>query len=84
MLYVRFPLWLRNFENFLQQRSIYESHETVCFWPNRFGPMFIAEIRRKRMQNLRAYSNWPWHLEDVLVKVDGEVHCLWRAVNHEG
>jgi len=48
------------------------------------GPMFAAEIRRKRTQRLRAYSNWQWHLDKVFVKINGEMHYLWRAVDHEG
>ena len=44
MLYVRFPLSLRNVEDLLHERGIEISHETVSFWWNRFGPMF-AEIR---------------------------------------
>jgi len=46
--------------------------------------MFAKEIRRRRIQNLRAYSNWQWHLDEVFVKINGEMHYLWRAVDHEG
>jgi len=38
----------------------------------------------KRILNLRAYSNWQWHLDEVFVKINGETHFLWRAVDHEG
>ena len=84
MMYVRFPLSLRNVEDLLHERGIDISHESVRFWWNRFGPMFAAEIRRNRVQNLRAYSNWKWHLDEVFVKINGETHYLWRAVDHEG
>ena len=33
---------------------------------------------------MRAYSNWQWHLDEVFVKINGELHYLWRAVDHEG
>ena len=46
--------------------------------------MFAAEIRRKRISRMRAYSNWQWHLDEVFVKINGETHYLWRAVDHEG
>ena len=46
--------------------------------------MFAAEIRRKRVQQMRSYSNWQWHLDEVFVKISGERHYLWRAVDHEG
>jgi putative transposase len=84
MMYVRYPLSLRNVEDLLHERGIEISHETVRFWWNRFGPMFAAEIRRKRVQHLRAHSNWQWHLDEVFVKINGETHYLWRAVDHEG
>jgi putative transposase len=84
MMYVRFPLSLRNVEDLLHERGIDISHESVRFWWNRFGPLFAAEIRRNRVQNLRAYSNWQWHLDEVFVKINGETHYLWRAVDHEG
>ena len=84
MLYVRFPLSLRNVDDLLHERGIDISHETVRYWWNRFGPMFAAEIRRKRVQQMRSYSNWQWHLDEVFVKINGERHYLWRAVDHEG
>lgn len=49
MMYVRFPLSLRNVEDLLHERGIDISHETVRFWWNRVGPVFAAEIRRCRV-----------------------------------
>ena len=49
MTYVRFPLSLRTVEDLLFERRIDFCHETVRFWWNRFGPLFGAEIRRKRV-----------------------------------
>lgn len=83
MMYVRFPLSLRNVEDLLHERGIDISYETIRFWWNRFGPMFAAEIRKRRIQS-HAYSNWRWHLDEVFVKINGETHYLWRAVDHEG
>ena len=84
MLYVRFPLSLRIVEDLLHERGIDVSYETVRFWWNRFGPMFASEIRRKRVQKLRAFSKWQWHVDEVFVKIKGERHYLLRAVDHEG
>ena len=44
MLCVRFPLSLRNVEDFLHERGIDVSHEAVKYRWHRFGPMFTAEI----------------------------------------
>lgn len=46
--------------------------------------MFAAEIRKSRISHPRSYSNWQWHLDKVFVKINGETHYLWRAVDHEG
>ena len=83
-MYVRFPLSLRNVEDMLHERGIDISHETVRFWWNRFGPLFAAEIRRKRVDRMRSLPHWRWHLDEVFVKINGERHYLWRAVDHEG
>ena len=83
MLYVRFPVTLRNVEDLLQERGIDISHETVLFWWHWFGPMFANEIKKRRIEGLRT-SHWQWHLDEVFVKINGERHYLWRAVDHEG
>ena len=84
MMYVRYLISQRNVEDLLHERGIEISHETVRFWWNRFGPLFAAEIRKKRVQHLRAHSNWQWHLDEVFVKINRETHYLWRAVDLEG
>jgi putative transposase len=84
MMYVRYPLSLRNVEDLLAERGIDISHETVRFWWNRFGPMFAAEIRKRRVAHTRSYPQWRWHLDEVFVKINGKLRYLWRAVDHEG
>lgn len=84
MLYVRFPLTLRNVEDLLHERGIDVSHETIRYWWNRFGPLFASEIRKRRADRLKSSSNWQWHLDEVFVKVNGVRHYMWRAVDHEG
>ena len=83
LMYVRYPLSLRQVEDLLFERGIDICHETVRFWWNRFGPMFAAEIRKRRVVH-HSYSNWRWHLDEVFVRINGETHYLWRAVDHEG
>jgi putative transposase len=84
MMYIRYPLSLRQVEDFLFERGMDICHETVRFWWNRFGPMFAAEIRKQRVQQHRCYPQWRWHLDEVFVRINGETHYLWRAVDHEG
>lgn len=75
---------MRYVEALLHERGIDFSHETVRFWWNYFGPLFAAEIRKKRVQQFRAHSNWQWHLDEEHVKINEDTHYLWRAVDHEG
>jgi putative transposase len=65
MMYVRFALSLRQVEGLLHERGIDICHETVRLWWNRFGPMFAAEIRRRRIQRNRCHPQWRWHLDEV-------------------
>lgn len=84
MMYARFPLSLRQVEDLLHERGIDVSHETVRYWWNRFGPLFASEIRKKRSADYRNWIQWRWHLDEVFVRINGETHYLWRAVDHEG
>src|ERR1700735_1416131 len=84
MMYVKYPLSLRNVEDLLAERGIDISHETVRFWWNRFGPMFAAEIRQRGAARVRGFIQWRWHLDEVFVKINGKLCYLWRAVDHEG
>ena len=71
MMYVRFPLSLRQVEDLLSERGIDICHETVRYWWNRFGPLFAAEIRKRRVHH-HWYSNWRWHLDEVFVRINGK------------
>jgi putative transposase len=81
MLCVRFPLLLRNVVDLLHERGIDISHETVRFGWHRFGPMFAAEIRKRRIGGIKSSR---CHLDEIFVKVKGARHYLWRAFNGEG
>ncbi len=84
LMYARFPLSLRNVEDLLFERGIEICNETVRLWWNRFGPMFAADIRSQRVSRMRGFRHWKWHLGEVYVKIDGEMHYLRRAVDQEG
>jgi putative transposase len=84
MMYMRFPLSLRNVEDLLFERGIDLCHETVRHWWNRFGPIFASDIRRQRVSRMRGFRQWHWHLDEKYVKLNGEMAYLWRAVDQEG
>ena len=79
MLYIQFPLSLRNVEDLLRERIIEISHETVRYWWNRFGPMFAAEIRGKRVDAMRAYHFGAEIAQRVAHRVTDELdRSAWR------
>ena len=67
----------------MRERGIDVSHEAVLFWWHRFGPMCANETKKRRVEGMKS-SRWRWHLDEMFVKINGERHYLWRAVDHEG
>ena len=84
MMYVRFPLSLRNVEDLLHERGIDICHESVRKWVDRFGPIFAREVKKRRSQAMCQVPQWRWHMDEVFVKINGIQHYLWRAIDHEG
>ena len=84
MMDVRFPLSLGNVEVLLFERGIDICHEAVRMWWNRIGPLFASDIRRQRTSKMRGFRQWRWHLNEIYVKLNGEMVYLWRAVDQEG
>ena len=78
-LYARFTLSFRDVEDLLAERGIMVSYETVRRWVKHFGPTIAADLRRRRP---KPHSTW--HLDEVFIKIDGQLVYLWRAVNAEG
>ena len=62
MLYVRFPLSLRNVEDLLHERGVDVSYESVRYWWHRFGAQFASQIKKRRAGGMHS-SNWKWHLD---------------------
>ena len=76
MMYVRYPLSLRNVEDLLHERGIDICHETVRLWWRRFGPTFANEIRRKRVEAMRQHTHRKWRLDELYVRINGEMRYL--------
>ena len=70
MLYVRFPLSLRNVEDLLHERGVDASYESVRYWWHRFDSQFASQIKKRRAGGMQS-SNWKWHLDEVFVKING-------------
>src|SRR3954453_1838547 len=78
-LYFRFPLSLRMVEEMLAARGIVVSHESVRQWALKFGQDFANQIRRRMPR-----TGEKWHLDEVVLKIAGVKHWLWRAVDQDG
>src|SRR3954452_14035274 len=78
-LYFRFPLSLRMVDELLAARGIMVSHESVRQWALKFGQDFANQIRRRPPR-----AGDKWHLDEVVVKIAGVTHWLWRAVDQDG
>ena len=86
MMYIRFPLSLRNVEDLLHEHGIEISHETVRFWCNRFGPMLAAEVRKRRVDRMRCCRQWRWYLGEMFVKINlnGSFRSMQRIGTRRG
>lgn len=80
MMWVRFPLPLRNVEDLLHERGIDVSHETVRFCCNRLGPVFAADIQEKRAQKLHEWPQWQEYLDEKFANIRGKIYDLIRLV----
>src|ERR1041385_4165435 len=71
--------WRRMVEEMLAARGIIVSHETIRQWALKFGQDFANRIRRR----LPRVGD-KWHLDEVVIKIAGKKHWLWRAVDQDG
>ncbi len=79
MALYRFTLSLRDVEDLLAERGVEVTYETVRCWANKFGPAIAANIRRKR-----GRADSVWHLDEMVVRINGQRMYMWRAVDKEG
>jgi len=78
-LYFRFSLSYRDVEELMAARGIVLSYETIRQWCRKFGQQYANQLRRRRAQ-----TGDKWHLDQVLLTINGKHHYLWRAVDQQG
>jgi putative transposase len=78
-LYHVFSLSLRDVELILAERGVCVTHESIRQWCLRFGAAFARRLRRRRPR-----PGDTWHLDEVYLRINGALHCLWRAVDQNG
>ena len=77
--YHRFALSTADVGDLLAERGVIVSRETVRLWVNRFGAHFANCIKRDRPSPADK-----WHLDEVVIQVNGQKYWLWRAVDANG
>ncbi|WP_434600067.1 IS6 family transposase [Streptomyces sp. A5-4] len=78
-LYYRFPLSFREVEEMMLERGVVVSYETIRQWTRKFGPAYAGALRRRQPR-----PGDKWHLDEVFLKINGELKYLWRAVDADG
>src|SRR5271156_5884370 len=78
-LYYVFSLSLRDVELLLAERGVVVSYESIRRWCAKFGSGFANSLRRRRPR-----PGDKWHLDEVFIRIQGELHYLWRAVDQNG
>src|SRR5215813_13612441 len=78
-LYHRFCLSFRDVEELLAQRGVTVSYEAVRQWSLKFGQVFARQLRHRQ-----GRPGDTWHLDELVVTMNGERHYLWRAVDQDG
>ncbi|WP_250126204.1 IS6 family transposase [Chroococcidiopsis sp. CCMEE 29] len=78
-LYFTFPLSYRDVQKVLLYRGIDVSHEAIRAWCQKFGQQYANEIRRRRPR-----VGDKWHLDEMVVTINGEHYYLGRAVDQDG
>ena len=78
-LYYRFTLSLRNIEDLLAERRVIVSYESIRRWCKKFGPAYARRIKKR----LGPRSD-VWHMDEVVINIQGHQYYLWRAVDQDG
>jgi putative transposase len=78
-LYYRFNLSHRDIEDLLAERGITVSHESIRHWGIKFGAIYARRLKRRH----HGYGD-TFYIDEVFVKINGQQHYLWRAVDQDG
>jgi putative transposase len=73
-----FSLSFRDVELLLAERGVIVSHESIRRWCLKFGAAFAGKLRLRRPR-----PGDKWHLDEVFLRIRGELRYLWRAVDQD-
>lgn len=78
-LYFRFNVSLREVEEMMLERGVVVSYETIRRWCRTHGADYARRLRRKSPS-----ASDIWHLDELVIRVNGKKCWLWRAVDQDG
>ena len=78
-LYHRFSLSYREVEELLAIRGVEVTYETIRMWCLKFPSAYTKKLRKSS-----GKPGDTWYLDEVFIKIRGERHYLWRAVDQDG
>ncbi len=78
-LYFRFTLSFRDIEELMAYRGVIVTYEAIRQWTLKFGQDYANTLRRRQPRR-----GDKWHLDEVVLTINGKHHYLWRAVDQDG
>ena len=74
-VHVGLPGWRRH----LPYRGVIITYEAIRQWTLQFGQDYANTLRRRQPKR-----GDKWHLDEVVLTMNGKHHYLWRAVDQDG
>jgi putative transposase len=78
-VYYRFNLSFRDIEDLLAEKGVSVSYEAIRLWCIKFGPSYARKLKQRH----RGFGD-TFYLDEVCIKINGQQHYLWRAVDQDG
>src|SRR5438552_3646146 len=77
---LRYKLSLHDLAEMFLLRGFEFTHEAVRDWAARFAPLITAQLRARR----KGKAGRSWYVDETYVKVGGQWHYLYRAIDRDG
>ena len=77
--YCQFALSYRDLILMMEERGLSASHTTLMRWVHQYAP----ELKKRTKSHLRM-TNDSWRVDETYVKIKGQWHYLYRAIDSSG
>jgi putative transposase len=78
--YILYSLSYRDIEEMMLERSIAVDHSTINRWVIHYSPLLEKAFR----ENNKRKTGSSWRMDETYIKIKGNWHYLYRAVDKEG